>query len=47
MDLIDFFDNPTNLEHSSKNGINKDPFRDDIDSLNALKEDFCPTFACR
>ncbi|MDR2437253.1 MAG: SocA family protein [Endomicrobium sp.] len=41
MDFIDFFDDPTNLEHSSKNGIHEDPFKDDINFLKTLKEDFC------
>jgi uncharacterized phage-associated protein len=40
MDFVDFFDDPQNLTYSAQKGIKEDPFKDDIDFLNALKEDF-------
>jgi uncharacterized phage-associated protein len=40
MDFKDFFDNPVSLEYSKKQGIKTDPFADDEDFLQALKDDF-------
>jgi hypothetical protein len=40
VDFVDFFDDPEDLLNSKACGINEDPFKDDIDFLNALKEDF-------
>lgn len=47
MDFIDFFDNPQKLLYSAQKGINEDPFKDDIDFLNALKEDFSGKSKCQ
>jgi uncharacterized phage-associated protein len=40
MDFKDFFDNPVSLKYSKKQGIKTDPFDDDEDFLQALKDDF-------
>jgi uncharacterized phage-associated protein len=40
MDFKDFFDNPLDLECSKKQGIKTDPFADDKDFLQTLKDDF-------
>lgn len=40
MNLKDFFENPQELFYSKKYGINKDPFTEDEDFLQAMKDDF-------
>jgi Uncharacterized phage-associated protein len=40
MVYIDFFEDPSTINYSKEYGINEDPFKDDIEFLNALKEDF-------
>jgi uncharacterized phage-associated protein len=40
MDFKDFFDNPKTLRCSAKQGIKEDPFEDEEEFLQALREDF-------
>lgn len=46
MDFKDFFDNPETLKYSKKQGIETDPFTDDKDFLQALKDDFSGQSSC-
>ena len=43
MNLLDFFENPEDLKFSKKYGIDKDPFAEDDDFLQAMKDDFNAT----
>jgi uncharacterized phage-associated protein len=46
MSFVDFFENPKSLTKSKRYGIKKDPFKDDIKFLKALKEDFNNETSC-
>ena len=46
MDFKDFFDNPETLQYSKKYEIEKDPFAEDKDFLQALKDDFSGQSSC-
>jgi uncharacterized phage-associated protein len=46
MSFVDFFENPKSLPKSKRYGIKKDPFKDDIKFLKALKEDFNNETSC-
>ncbi len=43
MNLMDFFENPKDLKFSKKYGITEDPFAEDEDFLQAMKDDFNAT----